>query len=128
MTNQSPLGSELRSIRQNMGLLLGDVAEMVGVSAAFLSQIENGKKRIPDSFVGRIVSALKLGPTDQRRLERASAIAATNYEIRLKQGASVEDRILAHKLSEQFARLTPQHKQRILEIVTGGSDERDAVT
>jgi len=123
MAANLPLGNELRKIRQDAGLLLGDLADRLNVSASFLSQVENGKKRIPDGFIGRLTGALNLSPQQQRNLERAAAHSAKTFEIRLGNEASVNDRQLAHVLSAHFARLTPASKKKIMEIVTGEHDD-----
>lgn len=123
MKANSPMGNELRKIRQDLGILMGDLADKLGVSASFLSQIESGKKGIPDGFVGRITSALNLAPQQQRNLERAAVASTKTFEIKLERDASASDRWLAHELSAHFARLTPAHKEKILEMVTGDTDE-----
>lgn len=123
MKASTPIGNELRKIRQDLGILMGDLADKLNVSASFLSQIESGKKGVPEGFVGRVTHALNLAPQKQRILERAAIASTKSFEIRLDRDASVSDRRLAHELSAHFARLTPAHKKQILEIVTGETDD-----
>lgn len=41
------VGGELRAIRQRVGLRLGDIADRVGCSVTYLSDIETGRRHCP---------------------------------------------------------------------------------
>jgi len=43
-------GKFLRKLRIDQGQILKTMAEKLGVSSAFLSAVENGKKKIPKTF------------------------------------------------------------------------------
>ena len=45
------IGRFLRKLRIENGEILKDMAEALGVSSAFLSAVENGKKKMPESWI-----------------------------------------------------------------------------
>ena len=54
------LGEFARSARKGLGLRLLDVAEATDVIVGYISQVENGKTRAADTFVGKLERALEL--------------------------------------------------------------------
>jgi transcriptional regulator with XRE-family HTH domain len=44
-------GKEIRKLRIDLGITLFEMARSTGVSSAFLSAMENGKKSVPDEYV-----------------------------------------------------------------------------
>lgn len=52
----------IREIRESRGLSGADLAEMVGVSGAHLSEVERGLKRIHGDLLDRIAIALGVQP------------------------------------------------------------------
>lgn len=48
------LGRMLRKFRRDRGLTLREMAAAIGVSAAFISSIETGKKKVPGDFIDRV--------------------------------------------------------------------------
>lgn len=55
------LGMFCRKLRIENGELLYDMAQKLGVSSAFLSKVENGKKKPPIHWKEEIISQYKLG-------------------------------------------------------------------
>ena len=60
-------GSFIREARENLGLLQADVAKKVGISRAYYSMIEAGKREIYFSLALDICDALKLDLNEFRR-------------------------------------------------------------
>jgi transcriptional regulator with XRE-family HTH domain len=58
------LASRLKALRQQQGLSLADVATGTGLSASFISLIENGKSDITFSRLYRLVQFYGIGLTD----------------------------------------------------------------
>ena len=50
------LGKFLRKLRIDIGETLRDMADKLSVSSAFLSAVENGKKKMPESWFAKIES------------------------------------------------------------------------
>lgn len=45
------VGRFLRTLRIDHGEILKDMADVLGVSSAFLSAVENGKKKMPEGWI-----------------------------------------------------------------------------
>lgn len=80
MAELTPFGKAMRKLRIDLDLTMFDVATSLGVSSAFLSAVETGKKPIPRGFVSKIAGALNLN-IEQTSLLR-SAVDRTRKEIR----------------------------------------------
>ena len=48
------IGRFLRKLRIDNGEILKDMAEALGVSSAFLSAVENGKKKMPEGWIEKL--------------------------------------------------------------------------
>jgi transcriptional regulator with XRE-family HTH domain len=60
-------GKILRIIRVNSEDSMRNMAEKIGISAAYLSAIENGKRQIPDSIYDSICKAYPLSEKDKKK-------------------------------------------------------------
>lgn len=116
----TPFGHMLRRERQERKLLLGDLAQMLGISIPYLSQLETGKRFVPEGFEEKIVNALALSPDDANALRRAAAQSRSQYTLTLGTDADAEDRALAYDLAECFARLAPETKRDIRQLIRRG--------
>ncbi|MBO4789965.1 MAG: helix-turn-helix transcriptional regulator [Oxalobacter sp.] len=76
------LGKFLKKLRVDRNEVLKDMAGKLGVTASFLSAVENGKKRMPSEWNGKLCAAYSLD-SDNRKLLTA-AIADTEASIDLK--------------------------------------------
>jgi len=115
----TPFGKAIRHHRIEHEMLLGEMAEVLGVSPSYLSQIETGKKPIPGDMTAKIAGLFELDGAALSALREAEAASTTEFKIRLGAASSVKDRIIANEFSHEFARLTPEAKERIQRIVRG---------
>lgn len=106
-------GKLLRRERQERKLLLGDLARALKISTPYLSQIENGRRAVPDGFVDKVAKALSLSQVEANELDRAAAAARSQFLISIADDAEDEDRGLAAELALTFARLSPEAKAKI---------------
>ena len=53
-------GKELRKIRIENDEILKDMADKLNVTAAYLSAVENGNRKVPDAWVNTIVTKYTL--------------------------------------------------------------------
>lgn len=67
----TPFGKELRKLRIDADEVLLNMADKLGITAAYLSSIENGKRTIPDDFIGKIAVSYNLSKKQVRDLEAA---------------------------------------------------------
>ncbi len=63
-TEPVKLGRNLRRIRKEKGFTQADIAEAVGISCPYLSNIENGKVNATISTVARLAKVLKVSVDD----------------------------------------------------------------
>ncbi|WP_063196508.1 XRE family transcriptional regulator [Bradyrhizobium sp. AT1] len=68
----TPFGIAIRKLRLDKGMRLLDLANRLGLSSAFLSAIETGKKAIPDAFVLNVARAMNLSAPEIKELRRAA--------------------------------------------------------
>ena len=110
-------GQLLRQRRQADGLLLGDLASGLNISVPYLSQIETGRRFVPDGFENKVIKALKLSATDANGMRRAASVSRSDFRIEMGRDATVEDRTLARDLAVSFARLSADAKAEIRKVL-----------
>ncbi|WP_028969943.1 helix-turn-helix domain-containing protein [Sphingomonas sp. URHD0057] len=116
----TPFGKALRKLRIDRELLLGDMAERLKISPSYLSQIETGKKPIPDGFVDKLRAALRLTDVELVDVRHHAVISTSEFKIQLGDRANANDKVLADALATEFARLSPDAKERIAKVINGG--------
>lgn len=77
------IGKCLRMIRINTGDSLRTMSENLGMSSAYLSAIENGKRNVPDGFESLIMARYKLSEVDAKRIKEAIYSQKENYKVDL---------------------------------------------
>jgi transcriptional regulator with XRE-family HTH domain len=92
------------------------MAQRMGVSSAFLSNIENGKKRVPDSFVDKLAESF---PEVRVQYDRFVGLAnkARNEVVLSLQDSSSDDANLATALARKFSGLTEEQKKNLWAIL-----------
>jgi transcriptional regulator with XRE-family HTH domain len=110
MTTQ--FGKELKKLRIDIGMTLMDMAKEIGVSAAFLSAIETGRKRIPDDLLETL--AEKFPQVQAQRDKFEAVINQTRSEVRVPLGnGTYEDALLATALARRFSSMSAEEKERL---------------
>ena len=108
----------MKKIRIDNGETLADMAEKLNMSSAYLSQMENGKRNISQSFVKQF-EKLYYSTISESRIkdfERITRELITNIVI------SVDDlsegkKNIGFKLANRLTNLTKQEEDQILEIL-----------
>jgi transcriptional regulator with XRE-family HTH domain len=114
MTTQ--FGKELKKLRIDVGMTLMDMAKAIGVSAAFLSAIETGRKRIPDGILETL--AEKFPQVQQQRSMYEALVNQARNEVRVPLGsASYDDAMLATALARRFGSMTSEEKDRLRSFI-----------
>ena len=114
MTNQ--LGRFLRILRIENQQVLKDMAEVLGVSSAFLSAVENGKKKMPSSWHEKLRVAYNLSPDQYEKLEQAALESQKSISLNLE-NVSDANRRLAISFARQFDDLDEETSNKILDIL-----------
>jgi len=112
----TPFGLFMRKLRLESGLLLKDMAESMGVSSAYLSALEHGKKGAPNAdFVSLLEAKLKLNAAQRDELRRAVRDSATNLAIPPK--ATPLGFQAAHAFARKLPNLSEQQLRAVMNIV-----------
>ena len=108
------LGKMLRKIRIEEDERLLDMAENIGVSVAFLSAIETGRKAPPLNIVDRIAAAYKLDKKQHTPLELAVSNSRSSYRLE-PQSSMARD--TAAMFARRLNRLGPEGHKKIQAIL-----------
>lgn len=128
------LGRWLKIFRLSEGIRLYDMAEKMGVSSAFLSAIETGKKTAPTNFFDRMVELYHLSKEQQDEL--MAAIVATR-ECQASGKSAIQFTINnprqgVDNLAFSFARnanyLTEDQRQQLMKILSEAKGENGSVS
>ncbi len=76
-------GKELRTLRIKRNELLKGMADRLGVSSAYLSAIEHGKKPIPKGFIDQLNALYSFSPEEIEGLKKASIASKADVKIPL---------------------------------------------
>ena len=113
----TPFGVRLRQLRGERGISLKQMAEALGVSAAYLSALEHGRRGRPThALVVAICAQLNIiwdEADDLMRLARLSHPRVTVDTAGLSPSATE----LANLLAERIRKLPPDRVERLLELL-----------
>jgi len=110
----TPFGIANRKLRLDKGERLLDVADKLGVSAAFVSAVETGKKSIPDDYVAQIVRVMELTAEETQLLQ--SAADRTKTVVRVD-NLEVDQRELVAAFARKVDTLSVELKEMIKKAV-----------
>ncbi len=117
------IGKFLRKLRIDQGEILKDMADKLGVSVAFLSAVENGKKRMPAAWSKKICDLYLLDEED--RAEFTSAIAETEENIEMNfYGVAAQKRELAVSFARKFSDINEEQVEAIKKILRGDQSDK----
>lgn len=110
-------GKFCRKLRIDRGQIMLNMAELLQVSPAFLSAVENGKKNIPAKWYEKIISLYDL--SESKAAELKSAIDKSKDEIKIDlRSQSESDRDLAIAFAREFTSLNKQQKEEIFRMLS----------
>lgn len=113
MADLTPFGKAARKIRIDRSETLGDMADALGISAAFLSSVETGKRNPPDDLVEKIVRYFDLKGADAQELRRLAA--ESRNTIKLK--PTEKNRHIANAFARKFESLDKAQMDEILKVL-----------
>lgn len=114
------LGKILRKIRIDRQELLRDMASILGVSVAYLSAVENGKRNAPATWVEKIVQEYHLNPDEAKQLRTAFDESQDELRISL-QRVSSQQRNTAISFAKALEGLSDEQLEKIMKVVQKGS-------
>lgn len=110
------VGRFLRKLRIDNGEILRDMARVLHVSSAFLSAVENGKKKVPDAWLPKLKEAYSLNEEQLQGLQNAIMEASDIVELNMK-NASTKTRQLALSFARQFDSLDEETCEKLFGIL-----------
>ena len=113
------LGRFLRKLRIDHGEILKDMAEKLEVTASFLSAVENGKKRMPSAWNGKICHLYDLNENQKKEFTKAIAETEETIEMSLTD-ANMGRRELAVSFARKFCDIDDDQAEAIRKILFGG--------
>lgn len=111
-------GKALRKIRIDRQQLLRDMADKLGVSSAYLSAVETGKRRIPQDWVSKIASIYSLSCEEQADLQSAADNSVFDVTISLV-NASEQKRNAVLSFARALDGLNDEDLKRIMASMKG---------
>lgn len=116
-------GKALRKIRIDRQQLLKDMANALGVSSAYLSAVETGKRRIPQDWVSKIVSNYLLSPEEHISLQKAADESVSDITISLA-NASPQKRSAVLSFARALDGLDDKDLERIMSSMKLKAEKR----
>lgn len=109
-------GKFVRKLRIDRNELLIDMANKLGVSPAFLSAVEAGKKNVPESWKEKLKEIYSLELYDQEKLTNAIENSVRQIKINLYDKKE-EDRELILSFARKLENMNTSEKDTILRLL-----------
>ena len=107
-------GKFCRKLRIDRGELLYDMATKLEVSSAFLSKVENGKKKPPQEWRDILIREYNLKPNDVKELDRCM-YEAQNYDSIDISNWKDSDRMMMLSFARRFSSIDKNRLKSFLE-------------
>jgi transcriptional regulator with XRE-family HTH domain len=113
----TPFGTRLRQLRGERGMSLKLMAEALGVSAAYLSALEHGRRGRPThAMVVAICAQLNIIWDDADELVRLARLSHPRITVDTA-GLTPAATELANLLAERIRKLPPERIEKLLEVL-----------
>ena len=113
----TPFGDRMRKLRAERGITLKDMAVGIGVSSAYLSALEHGKRGRPGwHLIQRILAFFNIIWDDAEEVVRLARISHPRIAIDTS-GLSPKATELANRLADEIGRLDPSTLEDILNVL-----------
>ena len=109
-------GKELRKIRIEHDEILKDMADKLNVTAAYLSAVENGNRKMPDSWINIITEEYNLSSEAADQLQRLAYEDRNNISVCFDRENNNETN-LALSFARKFKDLNNEQIQEIQKIL-----------
>jgi transcriptional regulator with XRE-family HTH domain len=121
MKKLTPFGRAVRKYRVDRGETQLEVAEAIGVSIAFWSAIETGKKNVPAELLAKVISHFKLTGAEANELQTLSWVSQRDVKINM-QNLNDRSRELVVGFARKFSSLDEEKQQKLRELLDIGED------
>ena len=118
----TPFGERIRALRRERGATQGEMAKALGVSNAYLSALEHGRRGRPTwQLLQRIIGYLNVIWDDAEELERLAELSHPKVTVEtagLTPGATA----LANRLAQTVAILSPEDIAALLDALEAAAE------
>lgn len=112
------------NLRMSQNQRLKDMAGILGVSSAFLSAVENGKKSMPDFWVKKIQAEYGLTEVQVDEMKNAALESQGTIALNMKNASSL-NRELAVSFARQFDGMDEETSKMILQVLRKRKKKED---
>lgn len=113
---RTKLGDFLRNIRLKANISLRKMATDLGISPAFLSAVENGKKKMPDSWFSLIPDTYNLSDNETDEFKDTAYESFETVELNLAK-ASDANKKFAIRFARRFDEIDEKTCEQLLELL-----------
>ncbi|MCE7030428.1 helix-turn-helix domain-containing protein [Jiella avicenniae] len=122
----TPFGERVRELRRERGVTQQDMARALGVSSAYLSALEHGRRGRPTwAMLQRIIGYLGVIWDDAEELERLAELSHPKIVVETA-GLSAEATRLANRLAETITSLDRPEVERVLAELERVAEDAEA--
>lgn len=113
----TPFGEKMRKLRRDRNMTLKQMAEGIGVSSAYLSALEHGKRGRPSWYlIQRIIAHFNIIWDEAEEVTRLARISHPRITIDTS-GLSASATELANRLADQISSLDQRTLRHLLETL-----------
>jgi transcriptional regulator with XRE-family HTH domain len=113
----TPFGDRMRKLRMERGVTLKDMAEAIGVSSAYLSALEHGKRGRPGwHLIQRIITYFNIIWDDAEEVARLARISHPRITIDTS-GLTPRATELANRLADDIGKLDPATLDELVAVL-----------
>ena len=113
---RTKLGDVLRSIRMKADISLRRMASDLGISPAFLSAVENGKKKMPDAWFSLIPEIYNLSADEIEEFKDVAYESFDTVAVNIA-NASEANKKLAIRFARRFEDIDEKTSEELLSIL-----------
>ncbi|WP_206455877.1 helix-turn-helix domain-containing protein [Aurantimonas marina] len=122
----TPLGEKIRVMRKERGVSQGEMAAALGISSAYLSALEHGRRGRPTwELLQRIIGYLNVIWDEAEELERLAELSHPKVTVETA-GLSPDATALANRLAETIAILPADDVKRLLAALETAATRAEA--
>lgn len=113
----TPFGNKLRQLRKAKGVSLKEMSDGVGVSSAYLSALEHGKRGTPTwAMVQRIIAYFNVIWDEAEELQRLAEMSNPRIVIDTA-GMHPKATELANRLAQDISKLSPTALEEMMMLL-----------
>lgn len=113
----TPFGEKVRAMRTERGIAQKEMAAAIGVSPAYLSALEHGRRGVPNwAMVQKIIGFFNVIWDEAEALENLASRSDPRVTVDTA-GLSPEATLLANRLAAQISMLSPDDIERIVALL-----------